>query len=103
MDNCAATESQRNQEAEGISNPSASLCGFYLFSTPLSEHRRFYFKAYWQLQQHLTLPEHSSVHRSRCHITALGMVSAGWVEWQQNPGRSRIPAGFVSPAHTSGL
>lgn len=32
---------KKNQEAGGVSNPSASLCGFYLFSAPLSEHGGF--------------------------------------------------------------
>lgn len=77
-----------------------SLWLLFIFS-PSQRTRRFYFKAYWQLQQHLMVPEHSSVHRSRCHITALGMVSEGRAEQERNPSRSRIPAGFVSPADSS--
>lgn len=77
-----------------------SLWLLFIFS-PSQRTRRFYFKAYWQLQQYLMVPEHSSVHRSRCHITALGMVSEGRAEQERNPSRSRIPAGFVSPADSS--
>lgn len=100
--NCAATESQRNPGSRGcLQSLCFSLRLLFIFN-PSERTRRFYFKAYWQLQQHLTVPEHSSVHRSRCHITALGMVSAGRVEseqqQQQNPCR-----GFVSPALTHGL
>lgn len=73
----------------------------FIYFQPLSANTAVLFsKPYWQLQQHLTVPEHSSVRRSGCHITALGMVSAGRA---RNPSRSTIPAGFVSPADTSGL